>query len=164
MNKTQESVNKSADTASASPKTEEQATETQPVPEKPQTQPAQEPDVPAKDRWDVALKQLPPAKQEKLKSLGLDKLNSGSVESEIDELVAVVNTKQEEVEKKFWRVSVGDNDIVLRNYTTKIVGWLEKAGDIAVQFAPPQASMPWSVVKGLMQVCICIYLTMWNFL
>lgn len=76
----------------------------------------------------MALKQLPPAKQEKLKSLGLDKLNSGSVETEIDELVAVVNKKQEEVEKKFWRVSVGDNDIVLRNYTTKIVGWLEKAG------------------------------------
>lgn len=82
----------------------------------------------------------------------MDKLSSGSVESEIDDLVGLVNKKQEECEKKFWRVSIGDNDIVLRNYTTKIVGWLEKAGDIAIQFAPPQASMPWSVVKSLMQV------------
>lgn len=113
---------------------------------------SKEAETPAKDLWEIALKQLPPAKQEKLKSLGLDKLNSGSVESEIEDLVGLVNQKQAECEKKFWRVSIGDNDIVLRNYTTKIVGWLEKAGDIAIQFAPPQASMPWSVIKSLMQV------------
>ncbi|CAG7956910.1 unnamed protein product [Penicillium salamii] len=111
-----------------------------------------EAETPAKDLWEIALKQLPPAKREKLKSLGLDKLNSGSVESEIEDLVGLVNQKQAECEKKFWRVSIGDNDIVLRNYTTKIVGWLEKAGDIAIQFAPPQASMPWSVIKSLMQI------------
>lgn len=91
-------------------------------------------------------------------SLGLDKLNSGAIKSEIDGLVGLVNQKQDECEKKFWRVSVGDNDIVLRNYTTKIIGWLEKAGDIAIQFAPPQASMPWSIIKSLMQVSVLSYL------
>jgi hypothetical protein len=34
----------------------------------------------------------------------------------------------------------------------QIVDWLGKAGDIAVQFAPPQAAIPWSVIKSVMQV------------
>ncbi|KAL3477404.1 ankyrin repeat-containing domain protein [Aspergillus californicus] len=147
----QENVDRTPAPAPAAPTIKGSSATKKTTPEESQTQPPKEPDAP-KDRWEIALKQLPAAKQEKLKSLGLDKLSTGSVESEIDELVSLVNKKQEECEKKFWRVSIGDNDIVLRNYTTKIVGWLEKAGDIAVQFAPPQASMPWSVVKSLMQI------------
>ena len=116
-------------------------------------QPAPQPNAFAKDLWWDALQKLPAAKQTQLKSMGFGKIGSGeSVETGIDDLVEAVNKKQEECEKKFWRVSVGDNDIVLRNYTTKIVGWVQKAGDIAIQFAPPQASMPWSVIKSLMQV------------
>lgn len=76
---------------------------------------------------------------------------SASVESSIDDLVRVVNKRQDECEKKFWKVKVGDEEIVLRNYTNKIVDWLEKAGDIAVQFAPPQAAIPWAVIKSAMQ-------------
>ncbi|CAG7925132.1 unnamed protein product [Penicillium olsonii] len=139
-----------APSATATPAAEEVPNESKNTPDS--TQASEKAEAPAKDLWEIALKQLPPAKQEKLKSLGLDKLSSGSVESEIEDLVELVNQKQAECEKKFWRVSIGDNDIVLRNYTTKIVGWLEKAGDIAIQFAPPQASMPWSVIKSLMQI------------
>ena len=141
-----------APSATATPAAEEVPNESKNTPDS--TQASEKAEAPAKDLWEIALKQLPPAKQEKLKSLGLDKLSSGSVESEIEDLVGLVNQKQAECEKKFWRVSIGDNDIVLRNYTTKIVGWLEKAGDIAIQFAPPQASMPWSVIKSLMQVSV----------
>ncbi|KAJ5175432.1 uncharacterized protein N7482_001309 [Penicillium canariense] len=107
---------------------------------------------PTRDLWHDAFKQLPVAKQQKLRTMGFDRLSSGSVESDISELVSEVNKKQEECEKKFWRVPVGGEEIVLRNYTTKIVGWLEKAGDIAVQFAPPQASIPWQVLKSVMQI------------
>lgn len=124
-----------------------------PVNEKPA--PTQ-PDTPAKDLWQDALGQLSVSKQQKLKAMGLDQLRSGSVKSDIDDLVDVVKKRQEEVEKKFWRVNVGDKDIVLRNYTTRIIGWLEKAGDIAVQFAPPQASVPWAVLKSVMQVSLPI--------
>ncbi|KAJ5329610.1 Pfs NACHT and ankyrin domain protein [Penicillium brevicompactum] len=141
-----------APAASETPKPDEPSVEQKPTTDNPKEKNSEKTETPSKDRWDIALKQLPPAKQEKLRALGMDKLSSGSVESEIDDLVGLVNKKQEECEKKFWRVSIGDNDIVLRNYTTKIVGWLEKAGDIAIQFAPPQASMPWSVVKSLMQI------------
>jgi hypothetical protein len=50
------------------------------------------------------------------------------------------------------RVKVGDKGIVLRDYTGKIIDWVGNSGDIAVQFAPPQAAIPWAVIKSVMQV------------
>ncbi|GFF21989.1 isoform 2 of ankyrin repeat domain-containing protein 50 [Aspergillus udagawae] len=107
---------------------------------------------PVKDRWRDAFSQLPPAKQAVLKEMGFGNPKSGSMESSIKDLVGEVNRKQEECMKKFWHVNVGGKKIVLREYTTQIVGWLEKAGDIAVQFAPPQASLPWDLVKSMMKI------------
>lgn len=86
--------------------------------------------------------------------MGFDKLNSGAMASNIDDLVDLVSKKQEECESKFWRVSIGGENVVLRDYTTSIIAWLEKAGDIAIQFAPPQASLPWSLIKSAMQVSL----------
>lgn len=74
------------------------------------------------------------------------------MESSIDDLVGVVNKRQEECESKFFKVKFGDEEIVLRDYTDKIVDWVGKAGDIAIQFAPPQAAIPWAVIKSAMQV------------
>lgn len=109
-----------------------------------------------RDLWQDALAQLPPPKQGILKKFGLDQIRSVSAESTINDLVAVVNQKQEECEKKFWKVSCGGEDIVLRDYTCRIVDWLEKAGDIAIQFAPVQASLAWDIVKSLIEVGIAV--------
>ncbi|KAJ5813170.1 hypothetical protein N7447_010193 [Penicillium robsamsonii] len=115
--------------------------------------PAKKPEAP-KDLWVEALTSLSKSKQETLKNMGFNQssVQSGTVESSIDDLVDVVNQRQEECEKKFWKVTVGDEEIVLRNYTNKIVNWLEKTGDIAVQFAPPQAAIPWAIIKSVMQI------------
>jgi hypothetical protein len=139
----------SGQSASAAPLATETVTTPDEEPEKgsiPQRGP------PVKDRWRDAFNQLPPAKQALLKEMGFGNPKSGSMESSIKDLVGEVNRKQEECEKKFWNVNVGGKKIVLREYTTQIVGWLEKAGDIAVQFAPPQASLPWDLVKSMMKV------------
>jgi hypothetical protein len=104
------------------------------------------------DRWQEAFERLSGDKQEILKGMGFDKPKSANVASTITDLIDAVNAKQEECENKFWRVTVGGKEIVFRDYTTSILGWLEKAGDIAIQFAPPQASLPWDLVKSLMQV------------
>lgn len=127
--------------------------------------PAEKPDAP-KDLWVEALNSLPESKQEALKKMGFNQSSaqSGSVESSIEDLVGVVNQRQEECENKFWKVKFNGEEIVLRNYTNNIVDWLGKAGDIAVQFAPPQAAIPWSVIKSVMQVisptimpCFCFW-------
>lgn len=114
--------------------------------EKPQPEPI------ARDLWQDALARLSPSSRETLKKMGLDQIKSVSADSTIKDLVDVVNERQEECEKKFWKVSFGGEDIVLRDYTSRIIGWLEKAGDIAIQFAPTQASLAWDIVKNFMEV------------
>ncbi|KAJ0419784.1 ankyrin repeat-containing domain protein [Aspergillus carlsbadensis] len=121
---------------------------------KPDPRPDPEPQgkSPIADRWQEAFASLPEDKQRILRDLGFDKPKSANVASGITELIDAVNDRQEECEKKFWKLNVGGQEVVLRDYTTSIVGWLEKAGDIAIQFAPPQASLPWDLVKSLMKI------------
>lgn len=123
-------------------------------PQRPDAEPDTAPDASVVDRWQDAFKGLSEDKQKTLAKMGFHKPKSANVKSTITELVNNVNERQTECEKKFWHVKIGGKDIVLREYTTSIIGWLEKAGDIAVQFAPPQASLPWDVIKSLMQVSI----------
>jgi hypothetical protein len=101
--------------------------------------------------WRKAFSQLSERQQKTLADLGFDQ-TSGSAESDIDNLVTSVNAKQKQVEDNMWSAHVGGREVVFRQYTTDIVSWLTKAGDIAVQFAPPQAAVPWSVLKGLLNV------------
>lgn len=103
-----------------------------------------------KDRWLEAFNSLPEEEQKDLKAMGFDNLKSGP--TTVADLVSTVEKKQEECQDKFWKVKAGGKEIVFREYTESIVGWLTKAGDIAVQFAPPQASLPWGLVKNLMNV------------
>lgn len=104
------------------------------------------------DRWKKAFFKMDTDKKAILKEMGFDDVNPGSMESSIKSIASEAKKKQDECEEKFWHVNVGGEKIVLREYTTSIVGWLTKAGDIAVQFAPPQASLPWGLVKNLIQV------------
>lgn len=121
-----------------------------PSEEKPQAEPQDEPV--ARDLWQDALARQSSSRRETLRKMGLDQIRSVSADSTIKDLVGVVNQRQEECEKKFWKISVGGDDIVLRDYTTRIVGWLEKAGDVAIQFAPTQASLAWDIAKNFMEV------------
>ncbi|KAL3470106.1 ankyrin repeat-containing domain protein [Aspergillus californicus] len=115
---------------------------------------SQEPKHSARDLWAEARESLPAKTLQKLREMGLGEVSSGSMRSNIDELVGVAKDRQEECEKKFWRLPVGDEDIVLRDYTSKIVKILQQTGDFAIQFAPPQASLPWSVLKSFMQISV----------
>ncbi|KXG50107.1 uncharacterized protein PGRI_060740 [Penicillium griseofulvum] len=107
---------------------------------------------PVVDRWQKAFENLPENKQIILKEMDFDKPNPVNVAPNITELIDAINAKQEECERRFWKTTVGGNEIVFRDYTTSIISWLEKAGDIAIQFAPPQACLPWGLVKSLMQI------------
>ncbi|KAJ5519981.1 hypothetical protein N7463_000434 [Penicillium fimorum] len=56
---------------------------------------------PPKDLWQDASKQLPNAKQETLRKMGYDKVNTGSMESSVDDLVTVVQKKLEAAQANF---------------------------------------------------------------
>ena len=103
-----------------------------------------------KDLWQEALEMLSKEMLHEIKKMGVGEPQS--VSHQIDDLVKIAKTKQEECEKKFWRFHVGDHEIIIRDYAVKIVSWLQKTEDIAIQFAPPQASLPWAAIKVVMQV------------
>lgn len=87
-----------------------------------------------------------------MSTLGFNE-DSGDAKDNIDALKTTVQAKQTKIEEEQWSVSVSGKNIVFREYTESIVGMIQTAGDIAVQFSPPQAAVPWSVVKGLLNVC-----------
>ncbi|SPQ26473.1 155b9fce-3d70-4eae-8d87-6b345046ed02 [Thermothielavioides terrestris] len=109
-----------------------------------------------RDLWLEAFEKLPKDTQRQLQR---DNATQGPHNQQIQELLNLVKKKQEECERKFWRLRVGDHEIVLRDYAVTIVGCLQKIGDIAIQFAPPQASIPWSAVKALLQKEVQITVT-----
>jgi len=75
-----------------------------------------------------------------------------SVPQHIGELVEIAKKKQEECKANFWKLRIGDHEMILRDQAANIINYLTKIGDIAIQFAPPQASIPWSTIKAIMQV------------
>jgi hypothetical protein len=112
--------------------------------------------LPKGDMWQEALGMLSKETKQQIEEMGVGDPKSQSISDQINDLVNIAKTKQEECEKKFWRFHIGDHEIIIRDYAVKIVGWLQKIGDIAVQFAPPQASLPWAAIKVVMQVRVPI--------
>ncbi|OCL11473.1 hypothetical protein AOQ84DRAFT_386815, partial [Glonium stellatum] len=104
---------------------------------------------PPRDLWREAFDKLPKSTQQKLKMPDFDQ---DSQRQHIHELLEVAKKRQAECENQTWKFGVGDHQIVVRDYAVRIVGCLQQVGDIAIKFAPPQASAPWSVVKFVMQI------------
>lgn len=92
--------------------------------------------------------------RQEIEKMGVGEPKSQSIRHRIDDLVKIAKTRQDDCEERFWRFPLGNHEIIIRDYAVKIISWLQKIGDIAVQFAPPQASLPWAAIKVVMQVRI----------
>jgi hypothetical protein len=115
------------------------------------------PSSPKKDLWREALKMLSKETQQRIEKMGVSESRPQPISHKIGDLVKIAKTKQEECEKKFWRFRVGNHEIIIRDYAVQIIGWLQKIGDVAIQFAPPQASLPWAAIKAVMRVRISVF-------
>lgn len=75
--------------------------------------------------------------------------------SVVSSLVAATRQKQEQCEKRFWRINIpgkpGD-EIILREQAAQVISWLTKAGDIGMKFAPSLAQQVWPCVKAVLQI------------
>lgn len=114
-----------------------------------------------RDLWEEAFNRLHGKSKEQLYGMGIGRRNSQPLKATLDDLVLNAQRKQDECEKVSWKLRVGDNEILLRDYGAKTVTWIKSIGDIAVQFAPPQAAPPWAVIKAVLQVCALDHKTMW---
>jgi hypothetical protein len=109
----------------------------------------------SRDLWEEAWEKLSVETRSKL-----EKVSTGGTSSKLgqakhfQELVDLAKQRQQICEEKKWKIRVGSHEIILREYVVSTVSCLQVIGDVAVQFAPPQASIPWSVLKGLMKVSL----------
>jgi ankyrin repeat domain-containing protein 50 len=107
-------------------------------------------DAPAeRGLWQEAFDRLPQKTRQTLFSVsGAPDPEQRPIEQQIEDLVENAKKLQKQCEEEFW--IVGGHR--LRDNIASIIKCLTQIGDIAIQFAPTQASKPWSAVKALMQV------------
>lgn len=55
------------------------------------------------------------------------------------------------------KIDINYQKIVFREYIADVAAFLTMAGDIAINFAPPQASAPWAIAKAMLKVSVSIY-------
>lgn len=102
-----------------------------------------------RDLWREALDKLD---EQTRRELRIRDPEQESLQQQIDELVGVAAAKQKECDDKSWKFTVGGHVVVLRDQAASIIKCLAQIGDVAMQFAPPQASIVWPALKIAMQV------------
>lgn len=121
--------------------------------------------APKSDLWQQAFDKLSEEQKQKLFKLADEgKPTNGTGPSPsperpagplIPDLIAATQVRQEECEKKAWRIKFGSgpaDEIILRDQTALIISWLTKAGDIGVQFAPTIVTQVWPCVKAVLSI------------
>ncbi|RDW57470.1 hypothetical protein BP6252_13808 [Coleophoma cylindrospora] len=111
----------------------------------------------AEGLWDRAIQNLNAADKETISRLELMHTEQLPIEIRIDKLIGLVKEKQEDCEKKSYKFHVCGRDLILRDVAGKVIVWLNKfkeVGDIAVNFDPIHAALPWAGVRFLLQAVI----------
>ncbi|KAK5636393.1 hypothetical protein RRF57_012105 [Xylaria bambusicola] len=107
--------------------------------------------------WLDALRTLPENEQQAIQSVRTTQKTQSSMPGSIEELVHMTGKKQEECDKKSYQFHFRGEKIYLRDVAGKIVFWLNKfkaIGDVAVNFDPVHASLPWAAVRFLLQAAV----------
>jgi hypothetical protein len=103
--------------------------------------------------WAKAISQLDLHERETLRGfIEADTQDMASIlESTRNETRRIVDTNRE----RAWKITVRGEDLVLRDVGMKILQWVDgfkEIGDIAAQFDPVHAALPWALFKFLLQV------------
>ncbi|KAI1167471.1 hypothetical protein F5B18DRAFT_601893 [Nemania serpens] len=69
-------------------------------------------------------------------------------------VLSAANERKEECMKKRWRINVNGRTIYVRDILEKLCAWVKKIiniGDIAIQYDPVHAALPWAAIRLIMQ-------------
>lgn len=104
-----------------------------------------------KDLWILAFESLSPEDKARLQPYRTEKDPRS-----IDETLRVLRDKQDLCMQKRWTLKIrGDRRIIIRDVLDKIAFWINKfkeTGDVAVQYDPTHAALPWAGVRFLLEV------------
>lgn len=105
--------------------------------------------------WDEAFSKVNDETQRWIRDYGLNLNSSEQAKSEdrIKELTDLLKSKTLFEDRNVpSKIEIGNQKIIFREYITDIVAFLTMAGDVAINFAPPQASAPWAAAKAVLNV------------
>ena len=109
------------------------------------------PQIPVSSPWQTAFEQL---SQKDRTELGVA---DSTKRLNLPSILATINEKKEQCEKKQWVLYVkktGDK-VKLREILSNIAESIDKfkeVGDVAVQYDPAHAALPWAAVRFILQV------------
>ena len=76
----------------------------------------------------------------------------------IDEVYAAVRDKLDECTQKRWKYTKANGEkLVLWDLLDKTIKWIDKfkaAGDVAIQYDPGHAALPWAVIRFMLQATV----------
>jgi hypothetical protein len=107
--------------------------------------------VDSRDYWALAAAKLNDGDRNSIN------LNQPSKLSILSELLAVAEQAKQECIKKKWRYTRKSGEVVIiSDLFGKVIRWIDlfkQVGDVAVQYDPVHAALPWAGVRFLLQVC-----------
>lgn len=109
-----------------------------------------------RDLWKDALQKLSSGDQEAVGGLEISLSAQKPFSETMQELLDLTTKVQDKCQSKSYKFSFKGKEIIMRDVAGKIIFWLNKfkeVGDVAVNFDPVHASLPWAGVRFLLQVC-----------
>ena len=106
--------------------------------------------APVRGLWGLALEKL--SVEEKA---AVSTIVSDSKLDVLQHLRTAAEKKRNDCEDRRWKFEVNGRQIILRDVADKILVWVDKfkqIGDIAVNFDPVHAALPWAGVRFLLEV------------
>ncbi|KAF3185890.1 hypothetical protein TWF788_003938 [Orbilia oligospora] len=104
--------------------------------------------------WAEAINKLPKDERELLVPGG-QSINSGEVI--VSNFISEIEGLRDKKKSQEWKIEIGEHKIILRDISEKIIVWLKtfkEVGDIAVQYDPIHAALPWAGVRFMLQMAI----------
>ncbi|KAI0481698.1 hypothetical protein F4859DRAFT_475673 [Xylaria cf. heliscus] len=108
----------------------------------------------AGSKWEQALQRLRKEDQERFNAVNR---SSDEPRKVLDDVLAAANERKEECLKKRWRLVINGRTIYIRDVLEKLSVWAKKLvaiGDIAIQYDPVHAALPWAAVRLVLQTGI----------
>jgi len=103
-----------------------------------------------KNLWDKAAETLSDADRQEI---DFDRSDKRAILSDV---LNMVNVKKDQCIRSRWKYkNRNGEDVVLRDLIEKMAKWVNKfkeVGDVAVQYDPAHAALPWAGVRFLLQV------------
>lgn len=103
------------------------------------------------DTWAEAVAQLSSKEREQLKIAGVPGAHV------LKDVLAVVEAKKDDCAKRHLKFMWHGKPIILRDIFSKIAAWVQRfveVGDVAIQYDPGHAALPWAAVRFILLTSI----------